>query len=135
MSAEICRGDSGNTDQARLEMVTGELANTLLPIPGPAAGRLTVVNLLQLLKAFSQMVAVPLIPLGVLVNMTVQAADRPIQAVVLAVLRQGICLIPFLLLLPLWFQERGLYFAQPLADIFTFMIALFFLRRFFKQSE
>jgi Na+-driven multidrug efflux pump len=80
----------------------------------------------------TQMWGMPLVPFGVLVNMTVQAADRPVQAVVLACLRQGLCFLPFILFFPLWFGIQGLYLAQPLADTLTFLIALVFCVRFWR---
>ncbi len=81
----------------------------------------------------SQAVSFPFIPLGVFATYGYQSVKKPFAASFLSCLRQGICLIPLLFLLPWFWQEKGLLPAQGIADILTFFIALLFYRRLKKQ--
>ncbi|MDY3281037.1 MAG: MATE family efflux transporter [Dysosmobacter sp.] len=57
-------------------------------------------------------------------NMTLQTVGRTGPASVLAVSRQGLCLIPALLILTPLLGFLGVQLAQPVADVATFLIAL-----------
>ena len=57
-------------------------------------------------------------------NMLLQAIGRTRPATFLAVARQGIFLIPLLLILPGQFQALGVQMAQPIADLLTLCCAV-----------
>ena len=57
-------------------------------------------------------------------NMLLQAIGRTGPATFLAVARQGIFLIPLLLILPRQFQALGVQMAQPIADLLTLCCAV-----------
>ena len=57
-------------------------------------------------------------------NMLLQAIGRTGPATFLAVARQGIFLIPLLLILPGQFQALGVQMAQPIADLLTLCCAV-----------
>jgi len=57
-----------------------------------------------------------------------QAIGRARAAFILSVARQGLFLLPMLLLLPLGFQLTGVWLAFPLADLFAFLLALWYIK-------
>lgn len=66
-------------------------------------------------------------PLGALVvisNMMLQTTGRTLSASVLALSRQGLWLIPAVLLLPAVFGLNGAVAAQPTADVLSFALAI-----------
>jgi len=65
----------------------------------------------------------PLVPLGVVCNMTFQSIGKSLTATFLSTARQGI----FFLL--------GVQITQPLADICTFLYCIPFARRFFRELD
>lgn len=83
----------------------------------------------------AQCLAMPLIPLGVLCNMTFQAIGKAWTATFLAVARQGIFFLPLILILPRVTGLLGVQIAQPLADLFTFLCCMPFIRKFLKQLD
>lgn len=46
----------------------------------------------------------------------------------LSMIRQGICYIPFILLLPGRFGVEGIYLSQPAADLLTFLVCVLLIR-------
>ena len=60
----------------------------------------------------------------VMSNMMEQSIGRTIPATFLAAARQGIFLIPAVLILPALFQETGLQMAQAVADFFTLLCCI-----------
>lgn len=66
----------------------------------------------------------PLIPLSVFTVMGYQAIQKPLPATLLSCLRQGICLLPLLWLLPLFWGAAGLLIAPALSDLLTFFLCL-----------
>ncbi|MVB09785.1 Multidrug export protein MepA [Caprobacter fermentans] len=81
----------------------------------------------------AQCAIMPLQTFVVISNMLFQSIGKPKQATWLAVLRQGLCFLPAILILPRFLGLLGVQISQPVADCFTFLIALFitlpFLRR------
>lgn len=77
----------------------------------------------------------PLISLGVVCNMTFQSIGKAWTATILATLRQGICLIPLLLVLPRLIGLTGIQLAQPAADLLTFLCCIPFTLHFFRLLE
>lgn len=53
-----------------------------------------------------------------------QAVGRGIPALLLSITRQGIFLIPLLMTLPSMFGLKGVYLAQPIADILTLILSV-----------
>ena len=60
----------------------------------------------------------------VMSNMLMQSIGRTIPATFLAVARQGLFFIPFVLVLPMFFDATGLQMAQSSADLLTFCCAI-----------
>ena len=60
----------------------------------------------------------------VMSNMLMQSIGRTIPATFLAVARQGLFFIPFVLFLPIFFNATGLQMAQSAADLLTFLCAI-----------
>lgn len=67
-----------------------------------------------------------LMSLVTLTNMLYQNIGRVVGATLLAVARQGLMFIPVVLILPAMFEQPiwGVYLAQPLADLFAFILAV-----------
>ena len=77
----------------------------------------------------------PLIPLGVVCNMTFQSIGKSLTATFLSTARQGIFFLPLMLLLPRYIGLLGVQITQPLADICTFLYCIPFARRFFRELD
>lgn len=80
-----------------------------------------------------QSVVLPLLPLGVVANMTFQAVGKPVTAAFLASCRQGVFFLPFLFLFRKICGVTGILVAQPAADVATFLICIPFLWSFLKK--
>ena len=70
----------------------------------------------------------PFVPLGMVSGNFFQGTGKAWRSMFLNACRQIILLIPFLLIMPRFFGLRGVFMAQPIADIGTAFIALFMLR-------
>ncbi|MDD2956368.1 MAG: MATE family efflux transporter [Oscillospiraceae bacterium] len=66
----------------------------------------------------------------ILSNMLFQSIGKAKEAAVLALSRQGLCFFPMILILPRLFEIRGIQWAQPGADLLTFLISLVLTGRF-----
>jgi putative MATE family efflux protein len=80
-----------------------------------------------------QCLAMPLIPLGVVCNMTFQSIGKAWTAVFLSAARQGIFFLPLILVLPRVIGLLGVQTTQPLADVCTFLLCIPFMLHFFKE--
>lgn len=78
----------------------------------------------------AQCVSLPLVPLGVAANMTFQSTGQAGRATFLSSCRQGIFLVPLLLILPRAAGISGVMLSQPIADVLTFIVCIPFIRRF-----
>lgn len=78
-----------------------------------------------------QALVFPLMPFVVMSNMMLQVVGQTFSASLLAASRQGIVLIPCVLLLTLFLGLFGLEMAQMFADIISFILALFLIKKFF----
>ncbi len=56
-----------------------------------------------------------------------QAIGKAVPALLLTLTKQGFCLIPLVLILPLYYGLDGIWFAFPIADILSAVIAYFYL--------
>lgn len=75
----------------------------------------------------------PFLAFSTYVNQLYQCLGFKGQATFLASCRQGIFFLPAVLLLPLWIGCLGVQAAQPVGDLFTFLISIPFLIRFYKR--
>ena len=82
-----------------------------------------------------QCVTFTLMGLVVMTNMLYQNIGRVVGATLLAVARQGLMFIPVVLILPGLFSDpmQGVYLAQPLADLFAFILAIILAVRMMKE--
>lgn len=62
-----------------------------------------------------------------------QALGKARESFILAIARQGIFFIPMILILPRLFAYNGVVFAQPVADVFTVALTLYYSRRLKQQ--
>lgn len=77
----------------------------------------------------TQCVTLPLTGWLIMNNMMFQTIGFTVPASVLAAARQGIFFLPAVLVLPLVFGLTGIQFAQPVADILAFVLALVLNRK------
>lgn len=70
-----------------------------------------------------QLLTMPFQAWIVMVNMLTQSIGYGFRASIVAISRQGLFLIPALVLLPLSFGLLGIQMAQPIADMLTFVVA------------
>ncbi|MBQ4608415.1 MAG: MATE family efflux transporter, partial [Clostridia bacterium] len=80
-----------------------------------------------------QLCTLPLWGVITMSNMLTQSIGYGLRATLLAVSRQGLCLIPLLLVLPRVFGLIGIQCAQPIADSMTFIIAILIVRNVLKE--
>ena len=82
-----------------------------------------------------QCVTFTLMAVVTMTNMLYQNIGRVIGATLLAVARQGLMFIPVVLILPHLFPEAitGVYMAQPMADLFAFILAVPLAVRMMKE--
>ena len=71
--------------------------------------------------------------LGVACNMSFQSLGKKFRAILVSCLRQGICYIPFILILPITMGISGVEISLMIADILTFIICIPFAISFFKE--
>ena len=62
-----------------------------------------------------------------------QAIGKALPALFLSLLKQGILMIPLILILPRYFGLEGVWYAFPIADVGTAIINFFFLRYAYKK--
>lgn len=82
-----------------------------------------------------QLLFFPLSGLVVLTNMTLQTTRHTAGAVLVAASRQGLFLVPALLILPRFFGMAGVIWSQPFSDLLSAVISLYFIRIFFKELK
>ena len=70
-----------------------------------------------------QLLTMPIQAWVIMVNMLTQSIGYGFRASLVAMGRQGLFLIPSLLIFPKFFGVSGVQIAQPLADVFTFLLA------------
>lgn len=86
----------------------------------------------------AQCFAMPIMPLGVVCNMTYQSIGKSWLATFLASCRQGIFYIPLILFLPSIWGLTGIEITQALSDVMTFLVcipaAVYFFRMVGKKE-
>lgn len=78
--------------------------------------------------------ATPLITAQLIGSAYFQAVGKPIPALFLTLTKQGFFLVPLILVLPLFFQLEGIWYAFPVADILAAAVTLWALRREVKHN-
>ncbi|WP_330586915.1 MATE family efflux transporter [Aminipila terrae] len=61
------------------------------------------------------------------------ALGKAREGFLLGICRQGICFIPFILIIPMIWGLNGIIYAQPIADVITAIIAAFMSMRLYKE--
>lgn len=64
-----------------------------------------------------------------------QAIGMAKPSIVLTLVRQVLALVPFIIILPIFFGVEGIFFAQPISDLITLVIAALLLRGAFKSLD
>lgn len=64
-----------------------------------------------------------------------QAVGKPISAVVASMIRDIICFIPLIIVLPVFFGIRGILFAAPCADFVSMIVAVLLTIKFMKTFK
>ena len=59
-----------------------------------------------------------------ILTISLQASGKGRESMILSVSRQGLIYIPLILILPVFFQENGIYYTQPLSDWLTVILAV-----------
>jgi putative MATE family efflux protein len=77
-------------------------------------------------KAF---LATPLLAFSLIGSAYFQAIGKPKSALLLALSKQGIFLVPLVILLPLFFGLEGIWYSFPLADTGAAAISYFYLKK------
>lgn len=75
------------------------------------------------------------VAMGIVILMTAvfQSTSQGTKGIVLSISRQGIFFFPLIILFPMLFQLTGLYFVQPVADVFSLALAYFLFKKISKQ--
>ena len=66
-------------------------------------------------------------------NMFAQSIGYGVRATIISISRQGTFLIPALLILPRLFGLLGIQMAQPVGDLFTFLLTLVLVRGILRE--
>ncbi|MDO4296557.1 MAG: MATE family efflux transporter [bacterium] len=82
-----------------------------------------------------QVLTLPIQAWIIMVNMLSQSIGYGFRASLVAIGRQGLCLIPMLLLLPKLFDLNGIVYAQPMADLLTFVLATVIVKGILKELK
>lgn len=80
-----------------------------------------------------QCISLPFLSLNVIANMSFQSIKSKFKATILSCCRQGIFFIPFIFLLPLLFELKGVELTQALSDFCTFLFTIPFFIIFVKD--
>ena len=71
-----------------------------------------------------QCVTFPLMAWIIPSNMLLQTIGKTFKASVVSLARQGLCFVPFILLLPRFYGILGIQLSQPIADVLSLLIAV-----------
>lgn len=80
-----------------------------------------------------QCIALPLMPLNTICNMTFQSTRKKFKAALLSCLRQGLFFIPIIIIMPLVLNITGVITSQALADVLTCLFSLPFFIAYIKE--
>ncbi|MGN0309319.1 MAG: MATE family efflux transporter [Bacteroides sp.] len=77
----------------------------------------------------------PIIGFQMVTSNFFQSIGMASKSIILSLSRQLLILLPCLLILPLFFQEDGVWFSMPISDLLASLIALFMLLQQFKKFK
>ena len=117
-----------SSDMLNTLLTMGEAPMLLMDRPFEEALPLAVTS--TLLCALR--VALPLIGSQIIIGNFFQAIGKARLAIFLSLPRQMLFLLPFLLVLPRFWGQDGVWASLPLADVLSFIVTLLFIRRFLK---
>ncbi len=80
-----------------------------------------------------QCIAIFFMPISVCTNMLLQSTGKNGQASFTALLKNGLCFIPLILVLPKIYAIYGIQLSQPIADVLSCLISIPFAINFFKK--
>ena len=83
----------------------------------------------------AQSIILPLTAITTGINMALQSTLHSAKATFLAMLRQGICFIPAIIILPRILGLTGVEISQALSDLITSIVSLFFFIGFLKELK
>lgn len=83
----------------------------------------------------AQCIILPLTAISTATNMGLQSTLHSGKATFLAMLRQGICFLPAIMILPQVLGLTGVEISQAVSDFFTFAISLFFFIGFCRELK
>jgi len=114
-----------------LLMTAGGAISQLFPVPilrlfVPADSDLIPLGV-RALRIFT--LAFPIIGFPIMGGHLFQAIGKPVQAALLALSRQILLFVPFILLFPRFWGLSGIFAAAPASDLLTFLISLFLVAR------
>lgn len=81
----------------------------------------------------AQAISMPLLPVGVVANMTFQSLGKSWKATIMSAMRQGIFFIPLIFILPAIFGLWGVTMTQAASDALTAVACTPFLYSFYKN--
>jgi len=81
----------------------------------------------QILKAF--LIGLPFVGIQMLIMVTFQALGKGLPTLILSISRQGLFFIPIIFILNRLFGFSGFIYAQPIANILTFILAVILFQR------
>lgn len=105
-------------------------------LPGPAAGLFTNDPQMKALAVDGlrkMNLAMVLVGFGMVSSNFFQCLGMVKISIFLSLSRQLIFLVPLLYLLPLWFQENGVWYSLPISDTISCLVSLFFIIRLFRK--
>lgn len=81
----------------------------------------------------AQAISMPLLPVGVVANMTFQSIGKAWRATMMSAMRQGIFFLPLIFILPAFLGLYGVVSTQAVSDLLTAFACAPFLVRFYKN--
>ena len=81
------------------------------------------------------LVMMPLIGMSMIGSNYIQSIGNAKQAMFLGLLRQVILLVPMMLVLPRFFGLNGVWFAQPIADVISFIVTFILVSKEIKSHR
>ena len=78
-------------------------------------------------------VSLPVYAAYYILTISLQAAGMGKESMILSISRHGLIYIPLIILLPKLLQEKGIYYAQPLSDWLSVILAVFLCRKLLEE--
>lgn len=78
-------------------------------------------------------ISLPFLPLSIITNMLFQVCGQTKESIFLSSCRQGVFFLPLIIILPRFFNLTGLELCQPIANIFSGLVAIPFVISYFQK--